>query len=357
MRGGRLLRKTQSEVLKRLHVIRIDHYWYLDGFQALLEPASPRFPAGEEPEEVEDYTLLNLQLLEEHKAEMEAKLAAYGSAHSPESTDPPPDEEQPESVGAAQADSPTLSQPRVELGVAPVQTCTPKHSTDRAPSVVPPAGDSHHHVCCVPQQGIPAASSHIDCHSHSLPYDQLDQQQQQRSSCSEPACTYSFFRRLGGTPKTEQVILTGKAWASPVVDKSNFLAGAQFQHSVSFPKNHVALTADASVQHGGQSGSRPSTAVTPIVGSLLSQAAFPVATAQHPVYSCTPPSLLWHTPAEDARGSSAMTVTDAPQLPGETGQPSPESQKVSEERAESAGVQPTFAHDAQEQHIDPPSNR
>ena len=292
---------------------------------------------------------------------MEAKLAAYGSAHSPESTDLPPVEEQPESVGAAQADSPTLSQPRVELGVAPIQTCTSEHNTDRASSVVPSAGDSHHHVCCVQQQGMPAASSRIDCHSHSLAHDQLDQQppqQQQRPSCSEPACTFSrFFRRLGGTPKTEQVILTGKARASPVVDKSNVLADPQSQHSVSFPKNHVAMTADASVQHGGQSGSRPSTAVTPIVGSLLSQAAFPVATAQHPVYSGTPPSLLWHTPAEDARGSAAMTVTDALQLPVETGQPSPESQKVSEERAESAGVQPTFAHDAQEQHIYPRSNR
>ena len=319
-----------------------------------------------ELEEVEDFTNFDLRQIEKKNAEMEAKLAAYRSASSP--SVPPSVEAQPDSVGAAaQADTTTLSQPSMALSVASTQVCTLGDDTDRASDSVHPAGDMYDQVCVDHQPGTPAALPGVDCHSHSLAPDQLDQpqldQQQQGPSSSEHrsaqrilASTLSrFFRRSGG--KTQQVQLTGKARASPVVDKGNVLADPQSQHSVSFHKNHVALTADASVQHGGQSGSRPSTAVTPIVGSLLSQAAFPVATAQHPVYSCTPPSLLWHTPAEDARGSSAMTVTDAPQLPGETGQPSPESQKVSEERAESAGVQPTFAHDAQEQHIDPPSNR
>ena len=337
------------------------------GYIVTLELYHLALPAGKGPMKIEDIIAFDLWLLEQGNAEIKAELTAMKSAHNPESTDPPPVEEQPESAGAAaQPDTTSLSQPKVASSVATTQVCTLDDNTDRACETVFPAGALHDGVCFDHQlePGTPAVLPDADCHS--LSPDQLDQQppqQQQGSSSSEHrsaqrklASTVSrFFRRLGGTPKTEQVLLTGTARASPVVDKSNVSADPQSQHSVSSPKNHVAMTADASMQHGRQSGSRPSTAVTPI--GLLSQAAFPVATAQHPVYSCTPPSLLWHTPAEDARGSSAMTVTDAPQLPGETGQPSPESQKVSEERAESAGVQPTFAHDAQEQHIDPPSNR
>ena len=326
-------------------------------------PSQSSSPAGVELEEVEDYTNFDLMQIEKENAEMKAKLAAYRSAPSP--TVPPSVEAQPDSVGAAaQADTTTLSQPSMALSVATTQVCTLGDDTDRASDSVHPAGDMYDEVCVVQQRGTSAASTGVDCHS--LSPDQLDQQQPQqqqgppssehRSAQRRLASTLSrFFRRSGG--KTQQVQLTGKARASPVVDKGNVLADPQSQRSVSSPKHHVALTADASVQHSGQWGSRPSTAVTPIVSSLLSQAAFPVATAQHPVYSCTPPSLLWHTPAEDARSSSAMKVTNASQLPEEIKSPSLGSREVCGERAASAGAQPTFAHGAQEKHAAPPSNR
>ena len=337
-------------------------------------------PAGENLEEEEDYTDFDIRLMEQGKAELEAKLAAYGSTHTPESADTPV-HEQPESVGAAaQPDTTTSSQPRTASSVASTQVCTLDDDTDRASDVVPPAG-ALHNVDHRPD--TPAVLPGVDCHS--LSHDQLDQQPpqlQQQGPCSterpaQPlkfaspgseaasssehrsaqrnlASTFSgFVRRSGGT-KTVQ---TDKARANHAVDKSNVLADAQSQPSVSSFKDHIALTADASLQHSAQSGIRPSTAVTPVVGSLLSQAACPVATAQHPVYSRTPPSLLWQTSAEDARAFSTITVTDIPQLLGETGTPSPGSQIIYEERAESAGVQPSFAHDEREQHTDPPSNR
>ena len=308
----------------------------------------------------------DLWLVEQGHAEIEAKLAAMESAHSPESSDSRPVEEQPESGGAfAQADVTTSSQPRTASSIASTQTCTLEAEIDRASDIVHLAEDMCDKVCFDHQPGTPASLPAVDCHSHSFVQDQLDQQppqQQQGPSDSEHrsaqrklASSFSrFFRQSGGTTKTEQ---TDKAPADHAVDKSNILANAQSQCSVSSFKDHIALTADASLQHSAQSGIQPSTAVTPIVGSLLSQEAFPVATAQHPVYSCTPPSLLWHTSAEDARAFSTITVTDVPQLLGEMGTPSPGSQRVYGERSESARVQPSFAHDEREQHIDPPSNR
>ena len=342
-------------------------------------------PAGVEPEDVEDYTDFDLRQIEKESAEMEAKLAAYRSAPSPEPATSPSVQEQPEPVGAAaQADVTTSSQPRMASSTASTKVCTLDDDTDRASDSLFPA--LHDEVCFDHQPGTPAALPGIDCHSHSFVQDQLDQQppqQQQGPSSSERpgqplnfasprsdaasnsehrsaqrnlASTMSgFIRRSGGTTKAEQ---TDKAPAKHAVDKSNVLADAQFQPSVSSFRDHIALTADASLQHSAQSGIQPSTAVTPIVGSLLSQAAFPVATAQHPVYSQTPPSLLWRTSAEDARAFSTIIVTDVPQLLGETGTPPPGSQKVYEgERADSARVQPSFAHDEREQHTDLPSNR
>ena len=339
-------------------------------------------PAGVELEEVEDFTNFDLRQIEKKNAEMEAKLAAYRSAPSPEPTTSPSVQEQPESVGAAaQADVTTSSQPRMATSVASTHVCTLGDDTDTASDSLFPA--LHDEVCFDHQPGTPAAPPGVDCHS--LSHDQLDQQppqlQQGPSSSERPrqplkfararsdaasssarrsvqrklASTFSgFIRRSGGTTKTKQ---TDKALAKHAVDKSNVLADAQSQPSVSSFKDHIALTADASLQHSAQSGIRPSTAVTPIVGSLLSQAACPVATAQHPVYSRTPPSLLWQTSAEDARAFSTITVTDVPQLLGETGTPSPGSQRVYGERSESARVQPSFTHDEREQHTDLPSNR
>ena len=320
-------------------------------------------PADEEPMKLEDCMAFDLWLVEQGSAELEAKLAAMKSAQSLESSDPQSAEEQPESFGAAaQPDTASLLQLRLALSIASPPVCTLDNDTDTACDIVVPAGAFHNKVCLDLKPGTPAVLPGIDCHSLSL--GQLDQQlpQQQQQGCSNSehrsaqrklASMFSrFFPRLGGTPKTEQVLLPHKA--SPVMDNSSALTDSQFQHSVSSPRDNVALTADASVQHSPQPGIEPSTAVTSTVGNLLSQEAFPVAAAQHPVYSCTSPNLLWQTSGEIARAVSAISVTDVPQLPRES---SPGPQKVPEERAESVGVQPTFALNAQEQHVDPPSNR